>query len=80
MDPVYTPPVGLEGYVTRPLSEIELPSDSNGHFEWQTEMCIRDSSGTCASACLVGDWTLSEEMLSKKVGSRYICKRTAISY
>ena len=37
MDPVYTPPVGLEGYVTRPLSEIELPSDSNGHFEWQTD-------------------------------------------
>ena len=37
MDPVYTTPVGLEGYVTRPLSEIELPSDSNGHFEWQTD-------------------------------------------
>ena len=23
--------------MTKPLSEINLPSDSNGHFEWQTD-------------------------------------------
>lgn len=34
VDPVYTIPEGLEGFVTHPLSEITLPSDSTGYFEW----------------------------------------------
>lgn len=37
VDPVYTVPEGLAGYVTQPLSEIALPSDSTGYFVWQTD-------------------------------------------
>ena len=34
VDPVYVIPENLEGFVTRPISEIALPSDSVGQFEW----------------------------------------------
>lgn len=37
VNPPYEVPQGLEGYVTKPLSDIALPSDANGHFEWQTD-------------------------------------------
>lgn len=37
VDPVYVTPEGLEGYVTKPLSDIALPSDSVGQFVWQTD-------------------------------------------
>ena len=32
--PDYTVPVGIEGFVTHPLSDIALPSDATGYFEW----------------------------------------------
>lgn len=37
VDPVYVTPEGLQGYVTKPLSDIVLPSDSVGQFVWETD-------------------------------------------
>ena len=37
VDPVYTLPEGLEGFVTKPISDIALPSDSIGQFVWDID-------------------------------------------
>ena len=37
VDPVYVIPKNLEGFVTRPISEIALPSDSVGYFVWDID-------------------------------------------
>lgn len=50
VDPVYVTPEGLEGYVTKPLSDIALPSDSIGQFVWQTDPATLLPTGEEANA------------------------------